>query len=173
MTQKDMLKLSKAYKAGEIPEEIIKKIEKANNRSIEEIVASIDNVFEYKRHRIETMTITDIRKWVSKKKISDEEKKLYADANKCTYEEALNKAKERLEEHEINTEFKRLDSLYGLTPETRERKRKYRQWLLDNGIGELSPDGDGVIMVETDRLLKALEQEGEIISRKMSKKQKN
>ena len=93
--------------------------------------------------------------------------------NKCTYEEALNKAKERLEEHEINTEFKRLDSLYGLTPETRERKRKYRQWLLDNGIGELSPDGDGVIMVETDRLLKALEQEGEIISRKMSKKQKN
>ena len=167
-----MLQLSKDYKAGEIPEETIKKIEKANNRSIEEIVAYIDKLFEYKRHHLETMTIPDIRKWVSKKKISDEEKKLYADVNKCTYEEALNKAKEKLEEHEINTEFKHLDSVFGLTPETREKKRKYRQQLLDSGDGELSPDGD-VIIIKSDRLLKNLKQRDEIFRRKMSKKEKN
>jgi len=169
MTQKDMLQLSKDFKAGVIPEETIKEIEKINSRSIEEIVASIDKLFEYKRHHLKTMTIPDIRKWVNKKKISDEEKKLYAEVNKCTYEEALNKAKERLEEYEINTEFKHLDMLYGLTPETRERRRKSAQELVDKGYGEWSSEGNAVIMKD-GKIMEYLKDKMMISDKKQAKK---
>jgi len=66
--------------------------------------------------------------------------------NKCTYEEAVKKAKECLEMFDAEREFKQLDLIYGLTPETRESRRKANQELIDGGYGELSLRGDAVIM---------------------------
>lgn len=169
MTQKDMLQLSKDFKAGVIPEETIKEIEKINNRSIEEIVAYIDRIFLVKKHHLEVMTIPDIRKWLNKKKISEEEKKFYADVNNCTYEEAVRKAKERLEKFDIEQEFKQLDLMYGLTPETRESRRKSAQELVDNGYGEWSSEGNAVIMKDGN-IMEYLKDKMMISDKKQAKK---
>lgn len=146
----DMQKLVRDYKAGRISEAEIKELEKECGKSIEEIIANINKILYLKKHRLDTMTITDIRMWMKKKKVSDEEKQLYADMNKCTYEEAFEKAKTRLEEFDDMQEFKELDRIFGLTPETREEKRKYCEWLIDSGLGKL--DGDAVV-VESDNFL--------------------
>ena len=146
MTQKEMLKVSKDYKAGKLSEDMIKILEEVNNRSIDEIITFIDNFFDTKSHHLNAMTVTDIRKWLKKKKVSDEEKQKYAEVNKCTYEEAVKKAKARLKQYDAEQEFKLYDSIYGLTQATREEKRKRSQELIDEGYAELSPDGDALVI---------------------------
>lgn len=146
MTQEEMLKVSKDYKAGKLSEDMIKILEEANNRSIDEVIAFIDNFFDTKKHHLNAMTITDIRKWLKKKKVSDEEKQKYAEVNKCTYEEAVKKAKARLKQYDSEREFQKYDLIFGLTEATREEKRKNSQELIDEGYAELSPDGDALIM---------------------------
>ena len=140
-----MLLISQDYKAGILPKEIIRQLEKTNNCSIEELVARIDKLFDDKKHHLKTMTITDMRKWLKKKKVSDEEKKRYAEVNHCTYEEAVEKAKERLEAYDAQKEFEHLDRVFGLTEETRMQIRKANQELVDQGYAEKSPDGAYVI----------------------------
>lgn len=154
MNERLMKELIKDYKTGKIPDEQIKEIEKAIGCSMEDAVANMDKFLDYKKHHVEAMSITDLRRWVEKKRVSDEDKKRYAEVNKCTYEEALHKAKERLEFFDVEKEFKYLDLLCGLTEETREKKRKSQQELIDSGLGKRT--SDGVVVVESDNFVEFL-----------------
>ena len=80
---------------------MVKAIEETNDCSIEEVIAHINHYFVHKKHYVNAMTITDIRRWLEKEFVSAEEKKLYAEENNCSYEEAVEKALDRLEKFEM------------------------------------------------------------------------
>ena len=84
----DVKRFPQDYRAGKVSKEFIVELEKQSGQSIEAIVERIESAFARKSHRIDGMTLTELRRWYKRKDmLSDEEKLSYADANGCTYEE--------------------------------------------------------------------------------------
>ena len=101
VSQADLKKLARDYRAGRLSPELIAKLEKANGRTMEELVTEIEKTFDRKSHHVNGMTITELRKWrQSRDGLTEEEKARYAEANGCTYEEFEQAALERLEAFE-------------------------------------------------------------------------
>ncbi len=101
VTLKQAEEIVKRYRKGTMCQEEIDMLERCNQKSIDAIVNEIEKGLERKSHDINGMTITDLRKWARHRmRISDEEKKLYAESSRCTYEEFEQWALDRLEEHE-------------------------------------------------------------------------
>ena len=87
-TQAEAKRFLQLYRNGQLPQELIRELEKQSGQPIEKLVERIESVYEQKSHHIDGMTLPELRRWHKRKDIlSDEEKLSYANANGCTYEE--------------------------------------------------------------------------------------
>lgn len=101
ITQAEAKRFLQLYRDGQLPQELIRELEKQSGQSIEKLVERIESVFVQKSHRIDGMTLSELRRWYKRKDIlSDEEKLSYANANGCTYEEYERLALAELEKRE-------------------------------------------------------------------------
>lgn len=111
VTQADVKRFPQEYREGKVSREFIAELERQSGQSIEEIVARIETAFSRKSHRVDGMTLPELRKWQKvKDSLSDAEKQAYADANDCTYEEFEHMAVEELKEREKRNYEKRMRS---------------------------------------------------------------
>lgn len=111
VTQADVKRLPQDYREGKLSKEFIVELERQSGLTIEELVVKIETAFSRKSHRIDGMTLPELRKWQKKKdSLSNAERQEYADANGCTYEEFEHMAAEELEEREKRNYEKRMRS---------------------------------------------------------------
>lgn len=111
-TQAEAKRFLQLYRNGQLPQELIRELEKQSGQPIEKLVERIESVFEQKSHHIDGMTLPELRRWHKRKDIlSDEEKLSYANANGCTYEEYEHLALAELERREKSNDDRKRQEL--------------------------------------------------------------
>ena len=130
VTQADMRRFLQDYRDGKLPRELIRELEEQSGQSIDELVAKIESAFTRKSHRIDGMTLPELRRWHKKKDLlSDDEKQAYAEANGCTYEEYARLALKELEIREkANNDRKRREVIRSM-----QRSNAYMDQLVKEG----------------------------------------
>jgi hypothetical protein len=112
ITQAEAKRFLQLYRNGQLPQELIRELEKQSGQSIEKLVERIESVFARKSHHIDGMTLPELRRWHKRKDIlSDEEKLSYANANGCTYEEYEHLALAELERREKSNDDRKRQEL--------------------------------------------------------------
>lgn len=145
MTQQDMRLLIEKYRRGWMTAEEIERYEKANGRSIEEIVSKLEELFEKKDYTICTMTITALKRLVKyPEQITEVDKEKYERYNNCSIENVIAQAKLRTDVFDGDRENRQMrgqvQRIKRMMTESKRAQIDYEA-MEAQGVGEYDKEG--------------------------------